>query len=170
MVAAVSVLEHKGVGTLQRTRWCQCWKMAVLEHGGVGTQRCRNTTGKGTTITSLVLVLCKEPSLNIFIGMASWSVFLPPEHFNVARPEEWPKRICKFKRFRDASDLDEKSEQKQVSSLIYAMGEEMEDMLRSFRLTKDERKSYTTVRCKFQSFFVKRRNIAYEQCRFNLRR
>ena len=57
------------------------------------------------------------------------------------RPEEWPKWICKFERFRDASDLDEKSKQKHVSSLIYSMGEDADDILRSFWLTEDERKS-----------------------------
>ena len=102
--------------------------------------------------------------------MASGSTFLPPEHFNFARPEEWPKWIYNFKRLKDATDLDEKSEQKQVSSLIYSMGEEVEDILWSFQLTEDKRKSYTTVRDEFQSFFVKRRNIVYEQSRFNLRR
>ena len=101
--------------------------------------------------------------------MISQSAFLPPEHFNFARPEEWPKWICKFERFRDATDLDERSEQKQVSSLMYAMGEQAEDILQSFRLTEEDRKSYTTVRDKFQSFFVKRRNIVYERCRFNQR-
>ena len=55
--------------------------------------------------------------------MASRSAFLPPEHFNFARPKEWPKWICKFERFRDAADLDEKSKQKQVSFLIYSVGE-----------------------------------------------
>ena len=84
--------------------------------------------------------------------MALRSAFLPSEHFNFARSEEWLKWICKFERFRDASDLDEKGEQKQVSSLIYAIGKEAEDILRSFRLTKDEGKSYSTVRNKFQWF------------------
>ena len=102
--------------------------------------------------------------------MALQLAFLPPEHFKFARPEEWPKWICKFERIRDAYNLDEKCEQKHVSSLIYAMGEEEEDILRSFWLIEDELKSYTMVRDKFQSFLVKRRNIVYERCRFNLRR
>ena len=55
MVAAVSVLEHKGVGTLQRTH--QCWNTAVQVHGsGVVTQM----KDRGATITSLVFVLCCE--------------------------------------------------------------------------------------------------------------
>ena len=85
--------------------------------------------------------------------MASGSVFLPPEQFNFARPEVWPKWICRLKRFRDASDLDERSEQKQVSSFIYSMGEEAEDILQSFRLTKYEQNSYTMVRDKFEPLF-----------------
>ena len=99
--------------------------------------------------------------------MTSQWAFLPPEHFNFVRPKEWPKWICKFERFMD--DLDQKSERKHVSSFIYAMGEEADDILQSFWLTEDERKSNTTVRDKFQSFFVKRRNTVYERCRFNLR-
>ena len=50
------------------------------------------------------------------------------------------------------------------------MREEAEDILRSFRLTEEEQKLYMTVRGKFGSFFVKRRNIVYEWCRFNQRR
>ena len=65
-----------------------------------------------------------------------------------------------------ATDLDEEREQQQVSSLFYSMGEKAEDILQSFRLTENERKSHTTVRNKFQSFFVNRRNIVYERCRF----
>ena len=70
--------------------------------------------------------------------MALGSVFLPPEHFNFTQLEEWPKWICNFERFMDASDLDEKSEQKQVSSLIYSMEEEAVDVLQLFQLIEDE--------------------------------
>ena len=51
----------------------------------------------------------------------------------------------RFERFREASNLDEKSEKKQVSSLILAMGDEAEDILDFFRLSDDERKLYATV-------------------------
>ena len=54
--------------------------------------------------------------------------------------------ICKFEWFRDASHLDEKSEQKQVSFLIDSMEEETEDILQSFQLTKDEQKPYTMLK------------------------
>ena len=50
------------------------------------------------------------------------------------------------------------------------MGEEADDILYSFGLTEDERKSCTTVPTKFEAHFVKRRNPIYERAKFNMRR
>ena len=91
--------------------------------------------------------------------MAQASGYQLPEGFTVSKPEGWPSWTRRFERFREASDLNEKSEQKQVSSLIFAMGDEAEDTLDSFRLSDDERKSYSTVRDKFEVYLVKKRNI-----------
>ena len=55
-------------------------------------------------------------------------------------------------------------------TLIYSMGEDADDILYSFGLTEDERKSYTTVSTKFEARFVKRRNPIYERAKFNMRR
>ena len=76
----------------------------------------------------------------------------------------------RFKRFREASDLDKKSEQKQVSSLIFVMGDEVEDIPDSFRLSDNERKSHATVRDKFKAHFVKKRNIVFDRASFFQRR
>ena len=67
MVATVSVLEHKGVGTLQRT--------AVLGHNGVGT-RCRSTTGSGTTGTGLVSTLWSLYRYGFTISISASRAFL----------------------------------------------------------------------------------------------
>ena len=50
------------------------------------------------------------------------------------------------------------------------MGDEAEDILTSFRLTEEQRKNYTTVVEKFDSYFVKRRNLIFERAKFNRRR
>ncbi len=42
--------------------------------------------------------------------------------------------------------------------LIYSMGDDADDILRSFGLTEDEKKVYATVKQKFELHFVKRRN------------
>ena len=94
----------------------------------------------------------------------------PPENFTFSRPEEWIKWIRRFERFRQASGLAEKEEVSQIHTLIYTMGDEAEDILTSFRLTEEQRKNYTTVVEKFDSYFVKRRNLIFERAKFNRRR
>lgn len=54
-----------------------------------------------------------------------------PAKFNFGRPEEWPKWIQRFERFRIASGLELQSEENQVNTLVYTMGEEAEDILTS---------------------------------------
>ena len=82
-------------------------------------------------------------------------------------PEEWPRWIKRFERFRQASDLATKSEEVQVSTLVYSLGDKAEDILTLFNLKEDELKEYATVKGKFESYFVKRRNTIYERARFN---
>ena len=43
------------------------------------------------------------------------------ENFSL-KPEDWPRWIKRFERFRKATDLDQKDGKNQVNSLIYSMG------------------------------------------------
>ena len=72
--------------------------------------------------------------------MASYQI-APPETFNFARPEEWPKWIRRFERFHQVSDLSSKPEESQVNILIYSMGYQADDILRSFALSEEDLKS-----------------------------
>ena len=100
--------------------------------------------------------------------MATYQI-APPENFSFTRPEEWPKWIRRFERFRQASGLDAKSEESQINTLIYTMGDQADDILCSFNLNEDEKKQYETVKAKFESHFVKRRNQIFERAKFNQR-
>ena len=93
-----------------------------------------------------------------------------PEPFDFANPEVWPKWLRRFERFRQASGLTEKSEEVQVNTLIYCMGDAADDILRSFKLTEADSKVYETVKEKFESHFVKRRNVIFERATFNNRK
>ena len=62
------------------------------------------------------------------------------EKFDFAKPEEWPRWIRRFERFRQASDVTSKSEEVQVSTLVYSLGDKAEDILASFNLTDEEQK------------------------------
>ena len=45
------------------------------------------------------------------------------------------------------------------------MGDAADDILCSLGLTSDEKKVYATVKTKFESHFVKRRNVIFERCK-----
>ena len=51
--------------------------------------------------------------------MASFQI-LPPEQFDFAQPEQWPRWYGRFQRLRQASGLTSKSEENQVNTLIYS--------------------------------------------------
>ena len=93
-----------------------------------------------------------------------------PEPFNFSRPEEWTKWSCRLERFRKASGLDAKDEEAQVNTLVYSMGDEADDVLRSFTLSDENKKKYVPVVAHFEAHFVKRCNIIFKRARFNMRR
>ena len=64
-------------------------------------------------------------------AMATFQV-TAPESFYIHYPENWPKWIRRFERFRQASGLASKSEENQVNTLMYSMGDEADDNLASF--------------------------------------
>jgi hypothetical protein len=92
-----------------------------------------------------------------------------PATFNFSNPDEW-KRWRRWKRrfeqYRCASGLDK---ERQVSTLLYCLGEEGEAVLISTNATEEERKSYETAIGKFDSYFKVRKNVIYVIARFNRR-
>ena len=79
-------------------------------------------------------------------------------------PDEWPRWLRRFDQFRMASGLAADSEEKQVSTLIYCLGEEAEDAMLAVTDTKPK-KTYKAVVDTFYSFYGVRRNIIYERAR-----
>ena len=101
--------------------------------------------------------------------MTSFRVQLP-EKFDFSRQEEWPKWSRRFERFRQASGLAKDEEESQINMLIYAMGDQADDILNSFKLSITQLKQYHTVKTKFDEHFVVRRNVIFERAKFNQRR
>ena len=93
----------------------------------------------------------------------------PPDRFNFRTPDDWPRWKRRFKRFRVASGLADDDAVKQVNTLLYGIGEEVEATLTSANATEAERKEYATVLVKFDVFFTVRRNVIFECLRFNHR-
>lgn len=70
----------------------------------------------------------------------------PPEPFHFGKPLEWTKWIRRFERFRQASNLTTNSEESQVNTLIYCMGDEADDVLRGLKLSDADLRNYARVR------------------------
>ena len=100
------------------------------------------------------------------IGMASLRLE-PPASFPFSRPDEWPQWKRRFEQFRLASGLSAEGDVRQISALLYCMGDEAEDMLVSTNVSEDDRKDYSRVIAKFDAFFKVPKNIIFERARFN---
>ena len=68
-----------------------------------------------------------------------------------------------------ASNLIEKSEENQVNTLVYSMGDAADDILITLGLTAENKKKYKPVTEKFTDHFVKKQNTIFERGKFNQR-
>ena len=91
------------------------------------------------------------------------------EAFDFSTPTEWPNWIHHFQRFRNASEIADKFQGSQIDTLIYSMGDKADDILQSFNLSKEDLKSYKTVKKRFDTHFIQRRNIQL-RAKFNCRK
>ena len=93
----------------------------------------------------------------------------PPEPFDFKKPDEWPRWSKRFEQFRVASGLNSEDDHRQVCTLLYCLGNEAEDVLRSTNISEEDRKKYKEVRAKFDAFFQVQENVIFERARFNRR-
>ena len=93
----------------------------------------------------------------------------PPARFDFKLPDEWPKWKRRFQQYLTATGLDKEDDARKVSTLLYCLGEESDDVLTSTNISEHERKNYDAVVDKFDSFFKVRRNVIYERARNNRR-
>ena len=91
----------------------------------------------------------------------------PPASFNFAKPDEWPKWIKRSEQYHVALGLSKDSDARQVSTLLYCLGEEAEDVLSSTNISEDDKTKYSKVLEKLNSFFKIRKNVILEQAKFN---
>ena len=95
------------------------------------------------------------------------STLQTPAPFPFNSPDEWPKWKRHFEQYRIASGLDKEGEVCQVSTLLYCLGEEADNVLTSTNITAENRKKFADVLQKFDEFFKVRKNIIFERARFN---
>jgi len=102
--------------------------------------------------------------------MARFNISLsPPAAFPFDNPDIWPKWKRRFEQYRVASGLSKEAEDRRVSTLLYCLGEEAEDILASTDISYDHRKQYAEVFSKFDGLFRVRKNVIIERAKFNRR-
>ena len=93
----------------------------------------------------------------------------PLGKFDFRHPNEWPKWKRHFTQYLAATGLESEGDARKVSTLLYTMGDEGDDVLTPTNITTAGRKKYDTVHSKFDSFFDVRKNVIYERAKFNQR-
>ena len=99
--------------------------------------------------------------------MAATIALRLPGTFDFRKPDEWPKWKRRFVQYLSATGLDGGSDARKVSTLLYCLGEEADDVLTSTNITAEGRTVYATVIEKLDGLFKLRRNVIFERARFN---
>ena len=91
----------------------------------------------------------------------------PPQNFNFKKPDEWQRWRRHFEQFRSASGLSAADKERQISTLLYCLGQDAEEVLASTGITTEQKKKYNDVIAKLDQFFKVRKNTIFECARFN---
>ena len=91
------------------------------------------------------------------------------ENFDFSKPDLWSKWKKRFEQFASVSGLDKEDDARRISTLLYCLGEEADDVLSSTNISTEDVKKYNGVIGKFDEYFKVRKNVIYERARFNRR-
>lgn len=96
-----------------------------------------------------------------------------PESFDQSgglnQAEAWPKWMRKFERYRFASGLCNKSQREQVCTLLYSVGDSVDEILMTLRIQEDEI-TYNELISQLNSYFGFHKNTLFERVKFNRRK
>ena len=74
-----------------------------------------------------------------------WVLLHQIEPFSFDKLADWLRWIRRFDRFRVASQLNKQGDDAEVNMLMYCMGDEADDVLKSFTFAEDETMTYEMV-------------------------
>ena len=90
-----------------------------------------------------------------------------PDRFNFGSSDTWPAWVRRFDRFRIASGLANRPANDQISTMVYAMGDQAEDILRTLNIPNDA--TYDDLKQSLDRYFGVRHNLIIERAKFNKR-
>ena len=88
----------------------------------------------------------RSPRNQLHMATPATVTLQPPDQFDFSRPDGWLRWIKRFERYCVASGLADKAAVVQVSTLVYTMGTEAEDVLTSFGLSDADGMDYAIVK------------------------
>ena len=91
----------------------------------------------------------------------------PPDSFNFKAPDDWPRWHWWFKQLWVALGLAKDSAKKQVSTLLYCLGEEAESVLNLTNIMEEDKSDYSRIIDKFNAFFQVCWNVTFTRAQFN---
>ena len=97
------------------------------------------------------------------------SLLLPSKFEGADSPNQadmWPKWLQHFERYRIASGLQDKSNQEQVGTFLYAMGDCADDIVKT---VSEATASFDEVKTALNGYFAARRNFIVESTKTNPR-
>ena len=90
-----------------------------------------------------------------------------PDRFNFGTPDSWPAWVRRFDRFRIAWGRANRPATDQISTMVYVMGDQAEDILRTLNIPNEA--SYDYLKQSLDRYFGVRRNLIIERAKFNRR-
>jgi len=78
--------------------------------------------------------------------------------FDFKLPDEWPQLRRRHQQYLTARGLDKEDDARKVSTLLYCLGEESDDVLTATNISEHERENDEAVIEKFDTFFKGRRH------------
>ena len=90
-----------------------------------------------------------------------------PDRFDFTSPDTWPAWVRRFDRFRVASGLCNRPAHDQISTMVYAMGDQAEDILNTLHVPDDA--SYEQLKQTLDAYFGVRRNLVIKRAKCDRR-
>lgn len=90
----------------------------------------------------------------------------PPAPFDFKSPDNWARWRQRFEQYQITSGLADSTPTKQISALLYCLGEEADSVLMSMNATEEDRRDYDAVLQLFDGYFQVRGNVIFERVRF----
>lgn len=91
---------------------------------------------------------------------------LSPPTFS-GNAEDWKSFSTRFQWYRKAAGLTEISQERQISMLIYVLGEKAEDMLSVLKIDLEQENNFDKVFAKFNTYFNATHNKIHARAKFN---